>query len=497
MYIVSKEMKALNKEYIKKGSINIYGLVLIMLALITATGCKKFVEVPDPITNTTYSNVYTDDASAISVTTGMFANLSNGSAGSPQLLSLSVYGGLSADEFSLMNNPSNRGYVNYYRNMSDSRGTEIYTDFWTNSYQLLYVANSVIGALDNSSAITPAVRKQLMGEAKFMRAFCYFYLVNLYGDVPLITGIDHNVNITIPRTPKAQVYQLIVDDLKEAKGLLSENYLDGKLLPYNVGMEEKVRPTKWAASALLARTYLYLKDWQNAITESSLVINHSAFQLSTLANVFLKNSTEAIWQLQSVAIGRNTIWGPAFILTAAPDQNKPITLSTSLKSSFETDDARLTDWVGERNVTTGGVTTTFYFPYKYKVYTYNSPVTEYEMVLRLGEQYLIRAEAEAELENTTDAAEDLYQIRDRAGLGKITGNKATLLTAIEKERRVELFSEWGHRWLDLKRTGRIDAVMSVATPLKGGGTWDTRHQLYEISAYELLNNRSLTPNPGY
>lgn len=501
MYIASNKMKALNQRYKKTSKNNKGQAVWIMLALVlvTAAGCKKFVEVPDPITNTSYSNVYSNDATAVSVLTGIYASLANASANSPQLLSLSVYGGLSADEFSLINNPSNIGYVNYYRNTSDSRGAQVSTDFWTNSYQFLYVANSVVGALTNNTALTPAVRQQLMGEAKFIRAFCYFYLVNLYGDVPLLTGIDHTLNMTLPRTPKAQVYQQIVADLKEAKALLSEDYLDGKLVKYNNGQEERVRPTKWAACALLARTYLYLKDWPNAITEASLVIDHnSMFQLSSLNETFLKNSSEAIWQLQPVAYGANTIGGPAFILpSAGVGQNNPLSLSDGLLNSFEAGDARLTNWVDVRTVTTGAITTSFYFPYKYKVNAFGAVVTEYEMVLRLGEQYLIRAEAEAELENLPDAENDLFKIRDRSGLLKITGTKPTLLTAIQKERRVELFSEWGNRWLDLKRTGTIDAVMSVATPLKGGGAWDTRHQLYPISSYELLNNRNLVQNPGY
>lgn len=493
-------MKVLNQYYKKAGRRNKeYGLfILLILSLITAPGCKKFVEVPDPITNTSYSNVYTNDATATSVLTGIYADLANSSANTPQLLSLSVYGGLSADEFSLINNPSNIGYVNYYRNRSDSRGAQVSTDFWTNAYQILYVANSAIGALSNNTALTPAVRQQLMGEAKFMRAFCYFYLVNLYGDVPLITGIDQTINAKLPRTPKAQVYEQVIADLKDAKALLSENYLDGKLAKYNDGQEERVRPTKWAASALLARTYLYLKNWSGAITESTLVIDHGIFQLSPLNEVFLKNSSEAIWQLQPVAYGANAIGGPAFILpTSGVGQNNPLSLSDDLVKSFEKNDARLVNWVGVRAVTSGAITSSFYFPYKYKVNAFGAAVTEYEMVFRLGEQYLIRAEAEAQMDNVTDAADDLFKVRNRAGLGKITGSKSVLLTALQQERRIELFSEWGNRWLDLKRTGNIDAVMTIATPFKGGGTWDTRHQLYPISSYELLNNRNLVQNPGY
>lgn len=488
-------MKYLNQFYKKTGSRNNRGmLIMISLTLIMTivTSCKKFVQVPAPATSTSAENVYTSDADAAAVLTGIYTNLANSSAGSPQLLSLSFYAGLSADEFSLFNNISNTSYINYYHNVSDNKNSLITSDFWSNSYQIIYVTNSAIAGLTNNSSLTPALSKQLMGEAKFMRAFCYFYLVNLYGDVPLVKGTSQAVNALLPRTPKAQIYQQIVTDLRDAQGLLSDHYLDGTLLNSS---SERVRPTKWAASALLARTYLYTRDWTNAATTAGLVIdNNSTYSLGELNNTFLKNSSEAIWQLQPVAFGLNTIEGQAFVLPATGvSSSNPISLGDGLLNSFEPGDQRLSNWVG--SVTAGGIT--YYYPYKYKVNVYGSAVTEYEMVLRLGEQFLIRAEAKAELGDLTGAATDLNLIRTRAGLPATDATtQSALLAAIQHERRVELFSEWGHRWLDLKRTGTVDAVMSVATPVKGG-VWDTRHQLYPIANYELVNDPSLVQNPGY
>ncbi|HMF73799.1 MAG TPA: RagB/SusD family nutrient uptake outer membrane protein, partial [Flavitalea sp.] len=223
---------------------------------------------------------------------------------------------------------------------------------------------------------------------------------------------------------------------------------------------------------------------------------NAVFSLDSLNGVFLKNSTEAIWQLQPVAYGINTIEGPAFIPPpTGVGPNNPITLGSGLLSSFEPGDKRLTNWVG--SLKPDGTLVTYYYPYKYKINTYGAAVNEYEMVLRLGEQYLIKAEAEAQLGDLSNAATDLNSIRNRAGLPNTTSStQPSLLAAIQQERRVELFSEWGHRWLDLKRTGTIDAVMNIAAPLKGA-TWDTRHQLYPISNYELLNDPKLIQNPGY
>jgi hypothetical protein len=120
------------------------------------------------------------------------------------------------------------------------------------------------------------------------------------------------------------------------------------------------------------------------------------------------------------------------------------------------------------------------------------------MVFRLAEQYLIRAEARAQQGNVSGSQSDLNAIRTRAGLPNTTANdKASLLTAIQHERQVEMFTEWGHRWFDLKRTGTIDAVMSVIAPAKGGGAWNSNKALLPLPLGDLQADQNLTQNPGY
>ena len=123
------------------------------------------------------------------------------------------------------------------------------------------------------------------------------------------------------------------------------------------------------------------------------------------------------------------------------------------------------------------------------------------MVLRLAEQYLIRAEAEVNGAGNGlgGAISDINAIRNRAGLPATTASTpAQVMAAIMQERRIEFFAEWGHRWLDLKRTGRVDSVMTIATPLKNAGTkWQSFQQLYPIPANERAFDPNLTQNPGY
>jgi hypothetical protein len=120
--------------------------------------------------------------------------------------------------------------------------------------------------------------------------------------------------------------------------------------------------------------------------------------------------------------------------------------------------------------------------------------TEYLMVLRLAEQFLIRAEARAHQKNLADAISDLNIIRHRAGLPDLSSSlvQADVLAAVEKEKRIEFFAEFGHRWFDLKRTGRVDAVLAPIKPL-----WTSTAAFYPLPFSELQKDPNLTQNPGY
>ncbi|WP_431217938.1 RagB/SusD family nutrient uptake outer membrane protein [Puia sp. P3] len=130
----------------------------------------------------------------------------------------------------------------------------------------------------------------------------------------------------------------------------------------------------------------------------------------------------------------------------------------------------------------------------------NDPVTEYLMVFRLGEQYLIRAEARIQL-GKSEGASDLNAIRVRAGLDVYAGStdKASLLNAIQHERQVELFTELGHRWFDMKRTGNLDAIMGApgnACSAKGGA-WQSYKQLFPMPFADITQDQNLKQNTGY
>jgi hypothetical protein len=471
---------------------SITAIVIVLLF----TGCQKLVEVDSPFTSINEANVYTNDGSAASVLTGLYTRISQqDNPVGTGITSLPIYAALSADELTL-SDLTLQTYRYYYAN--DLKNllplVILSADYWNTFYTTIFIANSAIEGLGKSTSLTPAVKQQLVGEAKFIRAFCYFYLVNLFGEVPLALSTNWQINGSLKRSAKADIYVQIVNDLKDAQDLLSTDYLKADVLGATT---ERTRPTKWAATALLSRVYLYAKDWKNAEDQATLIINNKAlYDTIPLNAVFVKNSKEAIWQLQPVSSGTqsNTGAGAIFILPGSgPSNATPFYLSKNLTNSFEPGDQRKTNWVN--SVTVG--TTTYYYPFKYKIGAVNTSPSEYTMVLRLGEQYLIRAEARAQQGNLSDASADLNAIRNRAGLGNTTANNQSfLLTAIQQERRVELFTEWGDRWFNLKRTNTIDAVMSVASPQKGG-SWSTNWQWYPIPLSELAANPHLEQNQGY
>lgn len=484
---------------------------LCLSSMMLFTSCKKLVDIGPSLNALVENNVFAADATAIAVLTDIYANMSRSGTGSfTGSRSISVLAGLSADELTLGKDITNLVYQAYYKNELSSQNPSAGSEFWEPLYKYIYKCNAAIEGLSTSeaSSLTNAVRQQLLGEAYFLRAFFYFYLVNMYGDVPLALTTDYKLNGLLPRTSVSLVYNQIIKDLKQAEQLLSAEFLDNTLLK---GTSEKVRPTKWVANALLSRTYLYIGKFEEAEIEATKVINQSSLFATSnvkLNDVFLKNSKETIWQLQPIVSYYNTQDGLTFVIpttgltigNAGIPQN-PVQLSSLLLNVFENGDLRKVygNWVDTTIIS--GISYPFIYKYKQNSrdlnITSNGSMKEYLMVFRLAEQYLIRAEARANKGDISGAKSDIDIIRVRAGLANtLASDKDGLLSAIAHERQVELACEWGHRWFDLKRTGRANTEMVNIASIKGG-IWQPTDLLYPILRADILKNPNLTQNPGY
>jgi hypothetical protein len=395
----------------------------------------------------------------------------------------SVYLGLSSDE--LLNTSANALNDAFRTNSLQATTANYNLYLWTIPYNLIYHANSVLEGLERSHDISDTISNQLKGEMLVARSLIYFYLVNLFGDVPYITATDYRVNSLMPRTPSNEIYPRLVSDLLLADTLLNPDYPSAN----------RFRPNKFTAKALLARIYLFNQDYVKAIGMTDAVINSGKYSLVSLSTVFSSAaSTETIWAL--MRDNGNTHEGATFVPTSATSR-PAFQLSSSLLASFETADQRklttANGWLGKN--TSAGID--YYYPNKYKLKTLasGSSPSEFLIVFRLAEQYLIRAEARLKMGNKTGAIQDVNLIRVRAGLPSLplSLNEVQTYAAIQQEKRIEFFTEWGHRWLDLKRTNLVDNVLG---PVKGTN-WQSTDVLYPIPQVEMNANPFLIQNPGY
>lgn len=451
----------------------IYLVVAMVLLFVALLSCKKFVDIAPPKYQVQAGELFQDDQSAISASLGLYARQSANlmfTSGSEML-----YPALSADE--ILNTTASVNYDAFSQNSLTANNSAIFS-MYSHAYLFIHHANSVIEGLEHSENLTANVKRQIQGEMKVVRALNYFYLVNLFGDVPLVTSTDYRKNASLARTPIEVVYKQVVSDLTEAQALLTADYPS----------VNKARPNRWTAAALLARVFLYQEKYAEAEAEASAIINSGMYALENSAGtVFTSSSRETIWQL--IRDNNNTVIGSTFVPSSATAR-PAFVLTDYLLAAFEPGDARRMNWVGTNTVSGQA----YNYPYKYKMRA-ASPITEYQVVFRLAEQYLIRAEARAGIGDLQGALKDLNVVRKRANLSELplslSANEVTL--AIAQERRLELFTEGGHRWLDLKRTGKADALLSV---LKAP-YWKSLAALYPLPVDELEKNPALVQNPGY
>lgn len=442
------------------------------------TGCEEFTEVELPNSQLAGEAVFESVTTANAAMAHVYAGLRDTGmlTGSPTGLSNQL--GHYADEFSFYGASSHLS--SGFSSNSLTGVNHSVRQLWNDSYAQVYACNAIIEGLERSSRISAAERARLTGEALFVRALLHFYLTNLYGDIPYPKTTDFKQNSVIKRMPATEVYATILDDLNKAIALLPENHSGF----------ERVIPNRKVATALRSRVCLYNGMWEQAAANATQLINDSQTYSwePDLSKVFLKEAPTTIWQFMPATPGRNTLEASNFIFVTAPPPL--VALSPEMMAAFEANDARKYIWTKAVSNENG----TWYHANKYKENSITPSSVEYSVVFRLAEQYLIRAEAQAHLGQLAGALEDLNFIRQAAGLGNTQAQTGPdIIEAILRERRTELFSEHGHRFMDLKRLGRLDSALA---PVKPG--WDTTDALFPIPQTELLTNPNLAPqNPGY
>lgn len=447
----------------------------MLVATLLLTSCESFLIIKPAPQLMQSGNVFTTRQTAESAVDGIYAYIR---ASSPSFLNgiPSIYCGLASDELKV--SAASELFSPFYENALQSDNRVISGQVWDIAYQTIYRCNAILEQLGNSVALSVETRNTLTGEMKMVRALHYFYLIGLFGDVPHVLSTEYSRNATLGRSPVAEIWAQIITDLEDAKRLLPESYRGGG----------KTRPNKWTAASLLSRVYLYAGEYTDAEAVSSSVISSGVYQLEpNVLSVFTINNSETIWEIAPPNNFGNTSEAAVFL---PPNSGvlPPVLLYPEFESLFHTFDARRA-WIGGGAIENGqGVM----HPYKYRQLQYD-PVGEYLVVLRLAEQYLIRAEARIHMSDMKGARTDINTLMMRAGIDTLTTVDDNLLMEIlREERRKELFSEWGHRWFDLGRWGIRDDVLRQLKP-----GWTTTSSLFPIPQEQLLYNPNMIQNPGY
>lgn len=343
---------------------------------------------------------------------------------------------------------------------------------WKAMYSAINSANNVISAIGTvqDPSLTEDERKNILGQAQFIRALVYFDLVRTFGGVPLVlTPTKGLSDESFPaRSTSEQVYTQVVADLTEAE----------KNLPDVVNRN---LAHKKAAQALRARVALYQQDWDKAEEYATTVIESPDFTLvQPFENIITqKGNNESIFELEYNLTDQNQL--SAFFYPATMGGYYRVGPTDELVTILK-DPSK----AGNRSVLLGELGGA---PYGNRYRKANGATNDDNYaILRLAEMYLIRAEARANNNDVENGADDLDEVRHRAGLGDTPADtKEELLQAIEDERRIEFAFE-PHRWFDLIRTGRAGAVLGITNSNKF---------VFPLPASEVLANTNLEQNDDY
>ncbi len=494
--------------------------IVYCLMVLMVTGCKKFLDQPvaGALPEEDFYKTDLDATQAVTAIYDMMQAHYNNNWGSLYMIKTllsdeSNTGGADAGD--------QPGYQTIDKYNFDATNDKI-RDAWRMLYFTIYRANKVI----NKTKPETHLRKRLIAEAKALRAYNYFDLVSLWGDVPLVLDdIDPSGYTKTGRKLKTVVYDQIEKDLQDAIALLP--------LKNSFGSADKFRVSKGMAQALLGKVYLYEQKCDEAAVQFEAVINSGQYGLApSISAAFSKNfefGIESVFEI-SYTTDRSYDWSN-FPWSAQPESNIHIQLMGP-RSDYYTKapgDSLLGGWgfnlprknlwnafvsagdVERRKQTLmskdeliaiGGNWTNDnawgfegYFQRKYGSFSTQTagPVNELNYgsnwrMIRFADVLLLAAEANYRANNEAKARQYVNVVRKRSALPDISASSNALFDAIVKERQLELAFE-GFRFTDLVRWG-------LAQKELGSLGYQSKHALLPIPDYDIKTGK-LAQNPGY
>jgi len=415
----------------------------------------------------------------------------------------------------------------YRPNLNENNGDA--GGLWNDSYSAIASLNLLIERVPKlSEGIFAKPRSgeenrkyQIIGEAKFLRAFLYYNLIQFFGDVPLITKFPTTSNPEsnkVSRNLKSQVMDTVMNDLAFADRYLPWQHESLATIDEDKVIQSKGRATKAAAKLLAARIYLKNKEWQKAIYKCKEIIASSQFKLASQwttifssSNVTAQNSAESILEIQTkkgAGEFNNTGGYSWFHQDGSPRRGATL----EAFNLFEGDKTTKKDVRKEFTMSQKSDAPNQIYALKYaNAYPWWDPANPFNFIpMRLTECYLIMAEALNETSYpSSEALSYINTIRDRARdpnyingatIGIASYSLATYNTqvkfrqAIRDERRRELMFE-GQRWFDLLRYDEMDGTTKAMDAV---GLTSPEKLLFPIPQDEIVRNSPLLKqNPGY
>lgn len=456
-----------------KTHISIY-IILALLLLKVTLSCEKMLEVDVPENQIPTESVFETVQTANAALAELYAGLWNSSplAGNQTGRLLGSY----TDDLTYYGTNSTTGLYDIFQNQQIDSNAAIST-YWSSAYRLVYVSNAILEGTEKSTTIPVSEKQRIKSEALLVRTILFFYLQQIFGDIPYTTSTDYQVNQSLPKIPSSEVLTRLENDLNNSISSLTDTYRS----------TERIIPNRKVAELMLAKIYMLQSRWNDAETKLRTITQSSLYQPENdLSKVFTKTGSHILWQLKPKNNGDATQEVTAYYFTGAAPSN--YALSQNLVNIFSAGDQRKNQWIA--TVTVGQ--NTWYRPAKYKILTNNT--TEYSIIFRLEEVHLLLAEALAQQDKSAEALPYLNATRQRATLPALVMpiSKQALLNEILLEDRKEFFTEMGHRFLDLKRMNRLNDLLPTKT------NWKSYHSLWPLPQKELLLNTNLNPqNTGY
>ena len=462
-------------------------IIYATIMALVLTSCSDNLDLV-PITQKAANNFYSNEAEIESAIIGAYAQLQNGGLYGLDLIGVGEIPGEDTFEEIAANDGGRFGQLNDF---STNSINDLVGDIWRESYEGIQRTNIVLNRITDIKYKDNTVKNNRIGEMKFLRGLLYFNLVRLYGDVPLVTEETTNPSDYFGqgRMSASEVYLQVVSDLNGAIQDLPTTKLSG-------------RPARGTAQALLADVHMNMGNYDAAVSNLAAVVNSNIYSLvpstSQIFGVANEGNSEILFEVQfaSGVDGNNegesaaSQFRPSGTTANAKGHNLP---SAEFVGLYESGDTRKDDFVG-----LDSVANPFYFSLKYEVSpTGASDGGSDHIVIRYADVLLKYAEALNE-SGGANAAVYLNRVRNRAGLANtMATTQSELRDAIEMERRFEFIGE-GHRWFDLKRTGKAIQTMNTwFTANSINVTIDANNLILPIPQSQLDTDPVMIQNTGY